>query len=159
MINKILKMQMLEDDEELRSIGKGASVDRRRSTMAAPIGGGAELMIGGPEARPQWMRTLQTSVDVWLGTLPRVLQTFERTADALRDPLFRFFDRELNAAARLLVSVRRDLDDILSICQGVFVFTLRSFLDDSALCNVCTRLKINIRVHYSALYYRPKEAH
>lgn len=123
MINKILKMQMLEDDEELRSIGKGASVDRRRSTMAAPIGGGAELVIGGPEARPQWMRTLQESVEAWLQKLPRVLQTFERTTDALRDPLFRFFDRELNAASRLLVSVRRDLEDVLSICQGACTFS------------------------------------
>lgn len=41
-----------------------------------------------------------------------------RTKDNVRDPLFRFFEREINLGARLLNEVRRDLDELMAICRG-----------------------------------------
>ena len=38
--------------------------------------------------------------------------------DNIKDPLFRFFEREVNAGARLLAEVRRDLQDVLQVCVG-----------------------------------------
>ena len=42
----------------------------------------------------------------------------KRTVDNIKDPLFRFFEREVNAGARLLADVRRDLQDVLQVCVG-----------------------------------------
>ena len=42
-----------------------------------------------------------------------------RTVDNIKDPLFRYFEREVKSGARLLVDVRRDLDDVMNVCLGV----------------------------------------
>ena len=73
----------------------------------------------GPDARPQWMRTLQDTVTGWLQVLPKQLQLLRRTGDALKDPLWRCFEREVTSAAKLLADVRRDLEDVLAICVGI----------------------------------------
>ena len=41
-----------------------------------------------------------------------------RTVENIKDPLFRFFEREVNAGAQLLLDVRRDMDDIIQVCTG-----------------------------------------
>ena len=41
-----------------------------------------------------------------------------RTIENIKDPLFRFYEREVNAGVRLLADVRRDLTEIKLICQG-----------------------------------------
>ena len=40
----------------------------------------------------------------------------KRTVENIKDPLFRFFEREVNTGARLLVDVRRDLEDVMKVC-------------------------------------------
>lgn len=42
----------------------------------------------------------------------------KRTVENIKDPLYRFFEREVNLGARLLVDVRNDLDDVLMVCAG-----------------------------------------
>lgn len=42
----------------------------------------------------------------------------KRTADNIKDPLFRFFEREVNLGARLLQDIRQDLQDVMLICQA-----------------------------------------
>lgn len=42
----------------------------------------------------------------------------KRTSDNIKDPLFRCVEREVNFAANLLRSVRQDLADIQSVCDG-----------------------------------------
>lgn len=42
----------------------------------------------------------------------------KRTADNIKDPLFRFFEREVNLGARLLHDIRQDLQDVMLICQA-----------------------------------------
>ena len=36
----------------------------------------------------------------------------------IKDPLFRFFEREVNVGGKLLADVRRDLADVLQVCVG-----------------------------------------
>jgi dynein heavy chain 1 len=42
----------------------------------------------------------------------------KRTKANIKDPLFRFFEREVNLGAKLLVDVRHDLVEILAVCKG-----------------------------------------
>jgi len=42
----------------------------------------------------------------------------KRTVENIRDPLFRFFEREVNAGIQMLADVRRDIDDAIQICIG-----------------------------------------
>jgi len=42
----------------------------------------------------------------------------KRTVENIRDPLFRYFEREVNAGMQLLNDVRRDMDDAMAICIG-----------------------------------------
>jgi dynein heavy chain 1 len=48
----------------------------------------------------------------------QTLGVMKRTMENIKDPLFRFFEREVNAGAKLLADVRRDLLDIMMVCQG-----------------------------------------
>ncbi|XP_074643936.1 cytoplasmic dynein 1 heavy chain 1-like isoform X2 [Tubulanus polymorphus] len=102
-IGKILKMQLLEDDDELAySPGEGK---KQRSGSTS-------------DGRPAWMRTLHSSVHNWLKLVPKSLHTMKRTMENIKDPLFRFFEREVNAGAKLLQSVRQDLNDVMMVCMG-----------------------------------------
>jgi hypothetical protein len=42
----------------------------------------------------------------------------KRTVENIKDPLFRFFEREVNTGARLLQDVRRDLQDVMKVCMA-----------------------------------------
>ncbi|XP_044746185.1 dynein heavy chain, cytoplasmic isoform X2 [Coccinella septempunctata] len=102
LISKLLKMQQLEDDDEL-----AYSVDDSSSTDVAQIDG-----------RPSWMKTLHNSGNTWLQLMPKTLQTLRRTVENIKDPLYRFFEREVNSASKLLEDVIHDLNDVVLICQG-----------------------------------------
>ena len=39
--------------------------------------------------RPSWMRSLHESVSNWLSSLPKTLHPLKRTADNIKDPLYR----------------------------------------------------------------------
>lgn len=51
------------------------------------------------------MRTLQQQCMQWLQALPSHLAPLRRSADNIKDPLFRFFEREINVGIRLLIQV------------------------------------------------------
>ncbi|XP_033735277.1 cytoplasmic dynein 1 heavy chain 1-like isoform X2 [Pecten maximus] len=109
MIAKLLKMEVLEvdDDDEL---AYGGTPEDEQKRLA--------------DGRPAWMRTLYSSVSTWLNLIPKdpeellTLGSMKRTFDNIRDPLFRFFEREVNAGASLLMDIRQDLNDVSLICQG-----------------------------------------
>jgi dynein heavy chain 1 len=42
----------------------------------------------------------------------------KRTIENIKDPLFRFFEREVNAGIQLLADVRRDMHQAMQICIG-----------------------------------------
>jgi len=101
LIIKLLKMQQLdEDDEEL-------AYSDSKTDNAGVI-----------EGRPAWMKTLHTSSSEWLAMLPTALSPLKRTVENIKDPLYRFFEREVNFGVKLLMSVRQDLEDVVAITSS-----------------------------------------
>lgn len=104
LISKLLKMQQLEDDDEL----------------AYTSDEGLDSMTRDPvqeDGRPSWMKTLHNSASTWLKLLPQNLQTLKRTVENIKDPLYRYFEREVNSGSKLLQDVIHDLQDVVLICQ------------------------------------------
>ncbi len=78
------------------------------------------------------MRSLQQQCTQWLQALPTQLQPLRRTAENIKDPLFRFFEREITVGIRLLQQVRADLSDVSNACAGTIKQTnaIRSLMTD-----------------------------
>nr|CAG8506850.1 6173_t:CDS:10 [Entrophospora candida] len=100
MLVKICKMKSLSDDDEVAYTQESSS-----QSSAASL-------------QPAWMRALFTTVDNWLKSLPEKLKPMNRTAESIKNPLFRFFDRENQIGRSLLKKIRQDLDDIKLVCEG-----------------------------------------
>jgi len=109
MIGKLLKMQLLEDDMELAY----GSEEKMETKMEKE-----RRSLPSPDVRPQWMKILHQSAVNWLQTMPKQLQMLKRTAENIKDPMYRYFEREVNSGARLLNDVRKDLDDVVQICDS-----------------------------------------
>lgn len=69
------------------------------------------------QGRPSWMVTLHQSAATWLSHLPESVPNLRRTLDNIKDPLYRYFEREVNSGAKLLRVVKSDLNDVLLICK------------------------------------------
>ena len=78
------------------------------------------------------MKSLHSTALEWLDIVPVKLETLRRTAENIKDPLFRFFEREVNSGARLLHSVRGNLLDVVQVCEAKKKQTnfLRSLISD-----------------------------
>merc|ERR1712241_455006 len=99
LVINLLKMQQLDEDDEL------AYSDASSET-------------GVVEGRPAWMKTLHSSSSSWLQLLPTSLTPLKRTVENIKDPLYRFFEREVNFGVKLLQSVRQDLEDVVAITSS-----------------------------------------
>uniref|UniRef100_A0A0K0DPP3 Dynein_C domain-containing protein n=1 Tax=Angiostrongylus cantonensis TaxID=6313 RepID=A0A0K0DPP3_ANGCA len=73
---------------------------------------------GEKEAKPQWMAQLGELAQQWLKLLPKDIVRMKRTVENIKDPLFRFFEREINLGAELLRDFRHDLEEILGVCRA-----------------------------------------
>ncbi|XP_075979872.1 dynein heavy chain, cytoplasmic isoform X3 [Anticarsia gemmatalis] len=104
LVSKLLKMQQLEDEEELAYNAASQDHDQVSDSMV--------------DGRPAWMKTLHQTATNWLQLLPQQLPTLRRTVENIKDPLYRFFEREVAAGASLLQQVLHDLRNVISICQG-----------------------------------------
>ena len=102
LLASLLKMTVLEDDDELAYSG--------------PDEAGTSDVVA--YSRPSWMVTTQQSATTWLSLLPETVPTLRRTLDNIKDPLYRYFEREVNSGAKLLRRVRTDLSDVILICKG-----------------------------------------
>ncbi|KAF6780273.1 hypothetical protein AHF37_00288 [Paragonimus kellicotti] len=102
MTGNLLKMQeAITGDESLVS----GAFDRKKSSVVS-------------DSRPAWMRQLLSSASTWLSLLPKNVKPLTRTIDNLRDPLYRFFEREVNSGVNLLTCVRQDLEIVIAVCSG-----------------------------------------
>ncbi|ODM96402.1 Dynein heavy chain, cytoplasmic [Orchesella cincta] len=99
MVSKLLKMQVVEDDDDLTAKEQSGDIE-------------------GHVGAPAWMRTLKVSAEEWLKLLPEKLTPLRRTADNIKRPLYRFFEREVAAGCNVLETVQRDLNSVILICQG-----------------------------------------
>jgi len=96
-LRKLLKLQTIEEDSGVEESGKGAESE---------------------DKRPAWMITLRASISGWLKGLPEKVELLNRTADSVKNPLFRLFEREVEIGAKLLKKVRGDLNDLIQVCEG-----------------------------------------
>ena len=94
----MLKLQRSEDDDEAPS--KASS----EQTSSLEI--------------PPWMRALAVNAAQWLAALPNSIVELKRTPERIKDPLFRFFEREIKTGQSLLTLIRHDLDDVIAACNG-----------------------------------------
>ncbi|KAG9099539.1 hypothetical protein FS749_001026 [Ceratobasidium sp. UAMH 11750] len=110
LLGKLRKMRTLADDDEEASSGN------RSSTKNA-------------SQQPAWMRTLHQHCQEWLKGLPENLSNL--AAGGAEDPLYRFFAREVAVGRKLLGQVRKDLSDVIKVCEGSLKQTnhLRSLLN------------------------------
>ncbi|KAJ3389103.1 hypothetical protein HDU92_001163 [Lobulomyces angularis] len=67
---------------------------------------------------PSWMRTLTDGVNSWAKLLPETLSQIHKTSDSIKNPLFRFFERENFIASSLLKEIRKDLTNLSKVCSG-----------------------------------------
>ncbi|MCP9259196.1 Dynein heavy chain, cytoplasmic [Dirofilaria immitis] len=80
-----------------------------------------ELAFTGDDQKtqaPPWMSVLAEQTFQWLKLLPKNVPKLKRSVENIKDPLFRFFEREINHGAHLLASVRNDLIEVHSVCRG-----------------------------------------
>jgi dynein heavy chain 1, cytosolic len=56
-----------------------------------------------------WLTLLQKRVEKYIEALPQQLDLLTRTTEAIKNPLFRFLEREITVASALLDQVREDL--------------------------------------------------
>jgi len=70
------------------------------------------------DGRPPWIRALQVTVTQLHSLMPKPYQKLKRTAQNIKDPLFRCFEREVSTGARLLVKVTKDLLELIEVCKG-----------------------------------------
>ena len=74
----------------------------------------ATASVTGSTGQPAWMSTLKIQAEQWLQSLPSTLSE----AAAHDGPLARFFLREVSTGSQLLRSVRRDLSDLIEVCEN-----------------------------------------
>eukprot|EP00051_Salpingoeca_urceolata_P022682 m.374607 g.374607 ORF g.374607 m.374607 type:complete len:4614 (-) comp20005_c1_seq14:242-14083(-) len=67
---------------------------------------------------PAWMRELHVLAAQWQSVLPDKLQSLQRSPEKIKDPMFRYFDREINIGVALLDLVRSNLADVVACCAG-----------------------------------------
>lgn len=71
----------------------------------------------GSSSRPAWMSALGKSAANWLALLPDKMPALKRTEESIKDPLFRFFDREMNIGIKLVSRVKTALQNCISVCN------------------------------------------
>ncbi|EIW66046.1 hypothetical protein TREMEDRAFT_35527 [Tremella mesenterica DSM 1558] len=104
-MNKLRKMRTLDDEDD------GSSSPT--STLAG---------------RPGWMTTLKSHAQEWLQNLPETLST----PSDKNSPLARLFVREAARGKSLLSRIRRDLNELIGVCDGTLKQTneLRTLISD-----------------------------
>jgi dynein heavy chain 1, cytosolic len=116
-LGKLLKMSSIitNDEDDLvdnvladQSLVTSNEKKSRPTTMSADVSG---------DSRPVWMKQLHQSCLSWLKLLPSKVTTMRRTNENIKDPLFRFFEREVNTGSKLLANVQSDLRDISAVCE------------------------------------------
>lgn len=74
------------------------------------------------------MRTLHTTAKEWLSVIPESLTILKRTTDNIKDPLFRFFEREVcflgtgGLVELRLVLVSKNEEHSISECLRIVKF-------------------------------------
>lgn len=72
----------------------------------------------GAAGRTHWLVSLQKKVTAFDDVLPAALPTLQRAGAMVKNPLFRFLERECRVLSGLLGTVRTDFQLVLEVCRG-----------------------------------------
>ncbi|KAF2072162.1 hypothetical protein CYY_006521 [Polysphondylium violaceum] len=61
---------------------------------------------------------LKATITEWTKLLPKPLKPLKRTAQNIKDPLFRCFEREISTGAKLIKKITNDLANLLLVVDG-----------------------------------------
>ncbi|EGO28454.1 hypothetical protein SERLADRAFT_445906 [Serpula lacrymans var. lacrymans S7.9] len=100
LLGKLRKMRMLADDDDEVTAAAGPSK-------------------GQASQQPAWMRALHDRCREWSSQLPATFNTLPKQSNDNPDPLYRLFFREGSIGRKLLDQVRKDLADVIKVCEGV----------------------------------------
>lgn len=102
MISKMLKMQMLEDEDDLVYV----EIEKKMRI---------DFMFDGCFV---WMWILYIIVFNWLYFIFQMLSYFKCIVENIKDFLFRFFEREVKMGVKLFQDVCQDFVDVVQVCEG-----------------------------------------
>lgn len=81
-----------------------------------------ELQVGeagdDPAGGAKWLSSLKQKAQQYFDLLPEALETLRRAGAMVKNPLFRFLERECSVLSALLQTVRTDLALVLDVCSG-----------------------------------------
>lgn len=99
LLSRLLKMRSTDEDESV-----GEAINDKQAAVSS--------------GQPSWMRALRTTASDYLKSLVEILAGMDSTCHNISDPLYRFFAREIKLGQDLLRVIRRDLTDLVSVCDG-----------------------------------------
>jgi len=70
------------------------------------------------QGKAGWLVNLSKRVTRYYDQLPVELKTLQRAANLVKNPLFRFLERECSVLSSLLQTVRKDFQLVLEVCSG-----------------------------------------
>ena len=72
----------------------------------------------GGQQQVKWLRNLGEKAVRYLQILPSSIEKLNRTSNSISNPLFRFLEREVTVATKLLDTLRSNLGEIKLLCEG-----------------------------------------
>ena len=72
----------------------------------------------GGQGKAQWLVNLQKKVTQFTEIMPNDLPQLKRNSNSLKDPLFRFLDRENTVLSKLLQTVKKDFQLCYDVCTA-----------------------------------------
>jgi dynein heavy chain 1 len=80
----------------------------------------------------KWLSDVNEKVIKYLEILPKEISKLARTEDKMNNPLFRFLEREVTVASKLLEKIDKNCADTLDLCNGKILATnvLRDLAQD-----------------------------
>lgn len=71
----------------------------------------------------KWLSEVNDKVSTYLTIIPKEIARLERTEEKMNNPLFRFLEREVTVATKLLVTIQRNSIDTQDLCNGKILAT------------------------------------
>ncbi|SPO29649.1 cytoplasmic dynein heavy chain 2 [Ustilago trichophora] len=117
LLNKLVKMKQLADDDDDETVGHdrtSSGSGGAQDASSAPTG----TASSSASVQPSWMKALRANATQWLSLLPTTVPSLPADSGSIQDPLYRFWAREHRTGSSLLSTVRRDLLEVVSVCDG-----------------------------------------
>jgi dynein heavy chain 1 len=77
-----------------------------------------EDAAAGDDDKAAWLTALQRRIAEYMDFLPIKLDKMKRVGDLVKNPLFRFLEREVSELSSMLKNIRADLEMVAELCIG-----------------------------------------